>query len=108
MPCDSARIGYVATVKLDARFPRRVSRTAFVSTVIRPAAALLLAVVLGSCAHISGKTVASKSAPNTLIATDGSICVVSQERFEKTEVGMKALCAWKGGHIPRPQRTPRE
>ena len=66
--------------------------------------ALMLAVLLGGCAHIVGKTVASKSAPNTLIANDGSICIVSQERFEKTEVGMKALCAWKGGHIPQPQR----
>ena len=57
----------------------------------------LTALATGSCAHIAGKTVGGKEPPNMLVATDGSICIVSEERFEKTEVGMKALCAWRGG-----------
>lgn len=60
-----------------------------------------------SCAHFAGKTVAGKEPPNMLVATDGSICIVSEERFEKTEVGMKALCAWRGGgKIPEPRLAP--
>ncbi len=61
---------------------------------------VLLVMVVSGCAKISGKTVGSKDGPNILVATDGSICVVSKERFDKTEVGMKALCAWRGGRVP--------
>ena len=76
-----------------------------VSHRIRPASLgllLILTAMLPGCAYFAGKTVAAKDAPNFLIATDGSICVVSQERFDKTEVGMKALCAWRGGRVPQP------
>lgn len=70
---------------------------------------LLVASATGSCAYFAGKTVAGKEAPNMLVATDGSICIVSEERFEKTEVGMKALCAWRGGSkIPQPRLKPNE
>ena len=66
--------------------------------------ALALAILLTSCIHISGKVVAGKETPNVLVAEDGSICVVSKERFEKTEIGMKALCGWRGGHrAPAPR-----
>jgi hypothetical protein len=58
--------------------------------------------MFSSCAHIAGKRVAAKDPPNLLIADDGSICMVSEKRFEKIEVGMKALCAWHGGRIPAP------
>ena len=67
---------------------------------------ILITVFLTSCAHIAGKTVVRKDGPNILVAGDGSICVVSQERFDKTEVGMKALCGWRGGQIPRPRTGP--
>lgn len=68
---------------------------------------LIVASAAGSCAHFAGKTVAGKEPPNMLVATDGSICIVSEERFEKTEVGMKALCAWRGGgKIPEPRLAP--
>jgi hypothetical protein len=62
----------------------------------RGVVALFIAMSVGGCGMVSGKTVVRKDAPNFLVADDGSICVVSQERFDKTEVGMKALCAWRG------------
>jgi hypothetical protein len=62
--------------------------------------AATLSMILSGCAHISGKTVARKDPPNILIADDGSMCVVSADRWEKTEVGMKALCGWRGGRLP--------
>lgn len=64
---------------------------------------VILAAMSASCAHITGKVVAGKETPNILVADDGSLCVVSKERFEKTEIGMKALCAWRGGgRVPQP------
>lgn len=74
--------------------------------VVALASGLTLVAILGGCAYFSGKTVAGKEAPNMLTAADGSICIVSKTQFEKTEVGMKALCAWRGGRIPAPQFTP--
>jgi hypothetical protein len=62
--------------------------------------AAALAMMLAGCIHMAGKTVARKDPPNILIADDGSMCVVSTDRWEKTEVGMKALCGWRGGRIP--------
>jgi hypothetical protein len=64
------------------------------------ALAAALAMILGGCAHMVGKTVARKDPPNILIADDGSMCIVSTDRWEKMEVGMKALCAWRGGRVP--------
>ena len=60
------------------------------------AVAVLIAATLAGCGMIRGKTVVRKDMPNILVADDGSICVVSKERFDKTEIGMKALCAWRG------------
>ena len=57
---------------------------------------LLTTVILAGCGLVSSKTVVRKDMPNTLVADDGSICIVSKERFEKTEIGMKAICGWRG------------
>lgn len=40
------------------------------------------------------KTVASKEAPSTLIAADGSSCTVSEKEFGETIVGTSATCLW--------------
>ena len=73
---------------------------------IRGKLLLLVAMAISGCGFVMGKTVARKDAPNFLVAEDGSICVVSKERFEKTEVGMKALCAWRGAHTQGEFRRP--
>ena len=65
--------------------------------------AIIIAASTSACAHISGKAVARKDPPNILIADDGSRCIVSEDRFNNTEVGMKVLCAWRGGGIPQPR-----
>ena len=70
------------------------------------AVAVVLVLLVSGCAGIRGKTVARKDPPNFLIADDGSICVVSSERFAKTEIGMKALCVWKGETRPAPRFAP--
>ena len=70
------------------------------------AVAVVVFIFMSGCAGIRGKTVVRKDPPNFLVADDGSICVVSQERFEKTEIGMKALCAWKGETRPAPRFAP--
>lgn len=70
---------------------------------MRRIALLSTVLVLGGCAHLgpfAGKTVADKQRPNRLVATDGSTCVVSKERFDKVEVGRKVLCAWHGRSQP--------
>ena len=70
------------------------------------AVAVVLFLLVSGCAGIRGKTVVRKDPPNFLVADDGSICVVTQERFDKTEIGMKALCAWKGETRPAPRFAP--
>ena len=40
------------------------------------------------------KTVASKEAPNRLLAADGSVCTVSQKQFSEAIVGTDATCVW--------------
>jgi hypothetical protein len=41
------------------------------------------------------KRVAGKEPPTTLIAEDGTKCIVTESRFRETEVGNKAVCAWR-------------
>jgi hypothetical protein len=41
------------------------------------------------------KHVEAKREPVYLIATDGSECTVSKERFAKTKRGDSALCIWR-------------
>jgi hypothetical protein len=68
---------------------------------------IVLAVCLTGCANsVAGllgeslglplvdKTVASKVAPNTLVATDGTTCGVSEKRWEKTKEGDDVACVW--------------
>ena len=40
------------------------------------------------------KTVASKEAPNRLLAADGSTCTVSDKQFRETVVGTDTTCLW--------------
>jgi hypothetical protein len=68
---------------------------------MRLVASLALLALLGGCAHgLQGKRVADKRMPHRLIAVDGSECLVSESRFEKTEIGMRVLCWWAGGVQP--------
>jgi hypothetical protein len=41
------------------------------------------------------KRVAGKEPPTTLIAEDGTRCIVTEGRFRETEIGGDALCAWR-------------
>jgi hypothetical protein len=41
------------------------------------------------------KTVAAKEAPGTLVAVDGTICIVPAAKFESTQVDDKVWCAWR-------------
>ena len=44
--------------------------------------------------NLGRKTVASKEAPNRLVAADGSVCSVSEKQFNETIVGTDATCIW--------------
>ncbi len=46
-------------------------------------------------AALSDKTVNSKVEPRTLVATDGTRCVVTDARFRDTMVGEKVWCVWQ-------------
>ena len=41
------------------------------------------------------KRVTGKDPPTTLIAADGTRCMVTEARFRETEIGANALCAWR-------------
>jgi hypothetical protein len=43
---------------------------------------------------LSQKTVTSKEPPTTLVAFDGSTCLVTEKRFREFVVGEKAWCVW--------------
>lgn len=47
-------------------------------------------------AALSQKTVTAKAEPATLIAFDGSKCVVTTAKFRDTVVGTKVWCVWTG------------
>lgn len=47
-----------------------------------------------SDARLSQKTVTAKHEPTTLVAFDGSRCVVTESRFRETVVGEKVWCVW--------------
>lgn len=42
------------------------------------------------------KLVVGKDAPVTLIAEDGTRCVTSPDRFERTRIGAEVWCVWSG------------
>ena len=44
---------------------------------------------------LSLKMVAGKRDPNQLLATDGSACTTTEERYERTQPGDRAWCAWR-------------
>jgi hypothetical protein len=48
------------------------------------------------------KRVAGKSAPSDLVADDGTRCVVSAEKFEKTKPGDRVWCRWADPLNPSP------
>jgi len=45
-------------------------------------------------ASVSEKVVPAKQEPSTLIAFDGTRCVVTANRFRETVIGEKVWCAW--------------
>ena len=52
--------------------------------------------------HVLGKKlVAAKEAPLDLIAEDGTRCVTTKRRFERTRIGSEVWCLWEGD----PDRT---
>ena len=56
------------------------------------------------------KRVATKEAPDTVIAEDGAACRLSHSRFEEVKVGQRLLCDWQPGAPPTDstRRTPNE
>jgi hypothetical protein len=43
------------------------------------------------------KLVTGKEPPVTLIAEDGTRCLTSRDRFERTRIGSEVWCVWTGG-----------
>jgi hypothetical protein len=50
----------------------------------------------GARAGFWRKPVAGHEAPTTLVALDGSRCMVTAKRFEETAPGEKVWCNWQG------------
>jgi hypothetical protein len=50
---------------------------------------------------LASKPVAGKEPPSTLIAEDGSRCLVPDRAYRETRIGAHVLCAWRTG-----SRTP--
>lgn len=48
-------------------------------------------------ATVSTKEVVAKRAPETLIASDGTTCGVSPDRFATAGVGQMVRCPWRPG-----------
>lgn len=46
--------------------------------------------------QLSRKPVAGKEAPTTLIARDGSRCIVTEKRFAEIREGQSIWCDWRG------------
>ena len=44
---------------------------------------------------VGQKTVTAKHDPSTLVAFDGTKCVVTESRYRETVVGEKAWCVWQ-------------
>jgi hypothetical protein len=45
--------------------------------------------------RLDAKPVAGKEPPTTLIAEDGTKCVVTEDRYRETKVGDEAWCVWR-------------
>ncbi len=45
--------------------------------------------------QLEWKQVVDKKEPAYRVATDGTTCTVDAERFKKTELGKRVLCAWQ-------------
>jgi hypothetical protein len=45
-------------------------------------------------ARVDAKRVTGKEPPTTLIAQDGTRCVVTEGRYRETEIGSEVWCAW--------------
>jgi hypothetical protein len=43
---------------------------------------------------VEEKVVSSKVEPNIIVATDGTTCTASRQRWDKAEVGKPFLCPW--------------
>jgi hypothetical protein len=41
------------------------------------------------------KQVATKEPPATLVATDGTVCRVAEERYARTDAGAVVACEWQ-------------
>lgn len=68
----------------------------------RLAGALALLAVCSACIPLPGgyslesKVVSAKEGSNTLVATDGTRCSVSDSAYEDARVGREHRCAWSG------------
>lgn len=41
------------------------------------------------------KTVSAKEEPATLVAPDGTLCIVTQPRYQKAKLGDRVWCLWR-------------
>ena len=46
--------------------------------------------------ELAQKPVVGKEPPTVLIAEDGTRCVTSRDRFERTRIGSEVWCVWTG------------
>lgn len=49
---------------------------------------------------VASKRVAMKNPPQELVATDGTTCIVNEDRFDRTEIGDLVACAWSDPSRP--------
>ncbi|MGQ0713412.1 MAG: hypothetical protein ACT4PJ_06740 [Gemmatimonadaceae bacterium] len=51
--------------------------------------------------HVLGrKLVVGKEVPLDLIAEDGTRCLTTKKRYERTRIGSKVWCVWEGEPAP--------
>jgi hypothetical protein len=89
-----------------------------------PAIAVLAALLASGCGSIplptrglhgtdpapslARKLVVGKEPPVTLIAEDGTRCITSRDRFERTRIGTEVWCVWSGGRGDADRAATRE
>jgi hypothetical protein len=81
-------LGQVACVSIPIPGTRREPRVSEVGRNVHQGDELL------GPAAFSSKPVTGKEPPHRLLARDGTACIVSREKFERTLLGTSVWCVW--------------
>lgn len=55
--------------------------------------------------ELAEKLVVGKEPPTELIAEDGTRCITSRKRFDRTRIGSEVWCVWTNGGALNPARA---